>query len=70
MAWTPYQELAINEYGKNIIVSVSSHNFTSERQFRNPVEYGAPRPSSATFTTTGGASILITNTKTYAINLL
>ena len=48
---------------KNIIVSVSSHNLTSERQFINPVEYGAPRPSSATFTTTGGASILITNTK-------
>lgn len=49
---------------KNAIVSVSSHNLASEKQFRNPVEYGAPRPSSATFTTTGGASILLTNTKT------
>ena len=48
---------------KNAIVSVSSHNLASEKQFRNPVEYGAPRPSSATFTTTGGASILLSNTK-------
>ncbi len=48
---------------KNIIVSVSSHNLASERQFRNPIEYGAPRPSSATFTTTGGASILLTSSK-------
>ena len=44
-------------------MSVSSHNLSSEKQFRNPVEYGAPRPSSATFTTTGGASILLTNNK-------
>ncbi len=48
---------------RNAIVSVSSHNLSSEKQFRNPVEYGAPRPSSATFTTTGGASVLLSNTK-------
>lgn len=48
---------------KNAIVSVSSHNLSSEKQFRNPVEYGAPRPSSATFTTTGGASILLSSIK-------
>ena len=48
---------------RNVIVSVSSHNLTSERQFRNPVEYGAPRPSSATFTTTGGASIMLTSSR-------
>ena len=48
---------------KNAIVVVSSHNLGSEKQFRNPVEYGAPKPSSATFTTTGGASILLTNEK-------
>ncbi len=48
---------------KSAIVSVSSHNLSSEKQFRNPVEYGAPRPSSATFTTTGGASILLSNSK-------
>ena len=50
-------------YIKNAIVSVSSHNLSSEKQFRNPVEYGAPKPSSATFTTTGGTSILLTSTK-------
>ena len=48
---------------KNAIVSVSSHNLASEKQFRNPVEYGAPRPSTSTFTTTGGASILLTNAR-------
>lgn len=49
---------------KNAIVSVSSHNLSSEKQFRNPVEYGAPKPSSSTFTTTGGASILLCSHKT------
>ncbi len=48
---------------ENAIVSVSSHNLGSEKQFRNPVEYGAPRPKTATFTTTGGASILLDNKK-------
>ena len=48
---------------KNAIVSSSSHNLSSERQFRNPVEYGAPKPDTATFTITGGASILLSNVK-------
>lgn len=48
---------------KNAIVSSSSHNLSSERQYRNPVEYGAPKPDTATFTTTGGASILLSNIK-------
>ncbi len=48
----------------NIIASTSSHNMTSEKQFRNPTEYGAPKPKTATFTATGGASILLTGTKT------
>ena len=48
---------------KNVIVSISSHNMASEKQFRNPTEYGAPKPKSATFTTTGGASILLSNSK-------
>lgn len=39
----------------NAIVSVSSHNMSSEKQFRNPTEYGAPKPNSATFTATGAA---------------
>ena len=48
----------------NCIVSTASHNTSAEKQFRNPTEYGAPKPDTATFTTTGGASILLTSTKT------
>ena len=53
-----------SNYIKNAIVTTSSHNLTSEKQFRNPVEYGAPRPKTSTFTTTGGASIMLTRKKT------
>ena len=42
---------------------VSSHNMTSEKQFRYPTEYGAPRPNSSTFTSTGSASCLLSNKK-------
>lgn len=46
---------------KRVLVSTSSHNMVSEKQFRNPTEYGTPKPKTATFTTTGAASILLTN---------
>lgn len=49
---------------KNAIATVSSHNMAAEKQFRNPTEYGAPKPQSATFTATGSASILLTNEET------
>ena len=49
---------------KNAIVTVSSHNMAAEKQFRNPTEYGAPKPKSATFTATGSASMLLTKEKT------
>ena len=52
-----------NKNINNCIVSVSSHNMVSERQFRNPTEYGAPKPNSATFTATGGASAYLSNKK-------
>ena len=42
---------------------VSSHNMTSEKQFRYPTEYGAPRPKSSTFTATGAACCLLSNKK-------
>ena len=45
----------------NIISACSSHNMTSEKQFRNPTEYGSPKPMTATFTSTGAASVLLTN---------
>lgn len=49
---------------KNCIVSTVSHNTAAEKQYRNPVEYGTPKPATSTFTTTGSASILLTNEKT------
>ena len=48
----------------NIIVATSSHNLVAEKQFRNPIEYGAPKKKTATFTSTGAASILLTSKKT------
>lgn len=53
-----------NGSAKRVICTTSSHNLSSEKQFRNPVEYGGPKPKTATFTATGGASILLTNEKT------
>ena len=49
---------------KNAIVATVSHNTSAEKQFRNPVEYGAPKHKTATFTATGSASLLLTNEKT------
>ncbi len=48
----------------NCIVATSSHNMGAEKQFRNPTEYGTPKPETATFTATGGASCLLTSEKT------
>lgn len=48
----------------NVLCNVSSHNMTSERQFRNPVEYGCPKPKRSTFTVTGAASGILTKEKT------
>lgn len=49
---------------RNAIATTSSHNTAAEKQFRNPTEYGAPKPDTATFTATGSASILLTNEQT------
>lgn len=48
---------------KKIIVSTSSHNMVAEKQFRNPTEYGTPKPKTATFTATGAVSILLSSNK-------
>lgn len=42
------------------ICVTSSHNLSAEKQFRYPIEYGAPRPLTATFTATGSVSVLLT----------
>ena len=49
---------------KNCIVSTVSHNTSAEKQYRNPVEYGTPKPATSTFTVTGSASVLLTSEKT------
>lgn len=49
---------------KNCICSVSTHNNAAEKQFRYPVEYGGPKPKTATFTVTGSASAYLTNKNT------
>lgn len=48
---------------KNCICSVSSHNTAAEKQFRYPTEYGAPKPKTSTFTTTGGCSAYLSYDK-------
>lgn len=52
-----------NKQIKNAIVSSSSHNGSAEKQFRNPVEYGAPKKKYTTFTVTGCASSYLSNEK-------
>lgn len=53
-----------SKIAKRVIVSTSSHNMVAEKQFRNPTEYGTPKPKTSTFTSTGAVSILLTNKKT------
>ena len=47
----------------NIIVTSSSHNLVSEKQFRFPVEYGAVRKRVNTCTASGSVSALVSNKK-------
>ena len=49
---------------KRCLVATSSHNMSAEKQYRNPTEYGTPKPATATFTATGGAAMLLTSQKT------
>jgi stage V sporulation protein AD len=48
---------------KNVIAITSSHNLTAERQFRYPVEYGALKSKTSTFTATGACSALVVKEK-------
>ncbi len=48
--------------GRNIkegISITSSHNLSSEKQFRFPIEYGSQKPSYSTFTTTGSVGVIV-----------
>lgn len=48
---------------KNIIVAISSHNATAERQYRYPTEYGGQKPETTTSTVTAAASSFVSSTK-------
>ena len=49
---------------KNVVAITSSHNLNAERQFRYPVEYGAVKKHTTTFTTTASVATLITSEQT------
>ena len=49
--------------GKYVGCLTSSHNATSERQFRFPTEYGGQKPQSLTSTVTGAGIGIISNNK-------
>lgn len=49
---------------KNIMLVTSSHNLGAERQFRYPIEYGAVKKHTTTFTSTGAIATLLTNKET------
>lgn len=53
-----------NKEVNNCICVTSANNSVTERQYRNPTEYGTPKKDTSTFTATGAASILLTNSKT------
>lgn len=53
----------ISKNDNNIIVTTSSHNLVSEKQFRYPVEYGAIRKKVNTCTSTGSVSVLLSKNK-------
>lgn len=50
-----------SKQAKTIVNITSSHNLNAERQFRYPVEYGAIKKHTTTFTTTGACATLLTN---------
>lgn len=53
-----------NKEISNCICTTSANNSSTEKQYRNPTEYGTPKPDTTTFTATGAGSILLTNEKT------
>lgn len=56
--------LISGKLAKNVVAITSSHNLNAERQFRYPVEYGAVKKHTTTFTTTAAVSTLLTNEPT------
>lgn len=50
-------------FADHVIVTVSSHFASAEKQFRFPLEYGNQRPYSATWTVTGCGSVILSKSK-------
>ncbi|MDR3542589.1 MAG: stage V sporulation protein AD [Desulfosporosinus sp.] len=46
-------------FARNVLVGVSSHHDTAERQFRSPTEQGTQRAMSAQWTVTGAGSLIL-----------
>lgn len=53
--------LISGKLAKNIVSITSSHNLNAERQFRYPIEYGAIKKHTTTFTTTAAIATLLTS---------
>ena len=53
-----------NKNIKNVLITTSSHNLTSERNFRYPTEYGALKKEYQTFTVTSQTCTLLSKEKT------
>lgn len=47
------------QFARNVLVGVSSHHETAERQFRLPTEQGSQRAMSAQWTVTGAGSVVL-----------
>lgn len=48
---------------KVALAATSSHNSTAERQFRNPTEYGGPKPETCQCTVTGAGVAIVSHQK-------
>lgn len=57
-------EMVSNKKIKSACILTSSHNLTSERQFRYPVEYGSLKACYTTSTITAAVGSILTNEKT------
>ncbi len=55
--------LAISNNYRKVLCVTSGHSNTSERQFRNPIEYGSPKPDYSTYTVSAATSSLISSEK-------
>lgn len=52
-----------SDQAKIAMAATSSHNMTAEKQYRNPTEYGGPKPDTAQYTVTGAGVALVSHTQ-------